>query len=493
MTHARLLLSVCVLATCVAATFPARAADQFAADQDANKTEKKGKQDPADKAKSENANGEAKDDKKDDKDEKKDDKKDEKAGDLFPDWLGVHGQGTIVSQGNWKFHSPYSGDNSLPSILNYRTTETATLYLDARLWEGADFVFNPEVSGGTGIGRTLGMAGFPNGEATRVGHIQPTPYVARAFFRKTIGFGGEQEDVEDAPNQLAGKRDISRITFTAGKMGAPDIFDNNLFSHDPRTQFLNWSVMYNGAWDYPANTRGYTYGATIEINHKDWAWRYGVFGEPKEANGPDIDPKFLKANGHVMEFEYRYELDEELPGKLRFLAFLNNAHMGSYRESLSQGIVPPDITLSRAYRVKYGFGLNVEQKLADDLGFFARLGWNDGETESWAFTEIDRTISAGLLWNGESWCRPADQFGIAVVVNGLSDAHRDYLAAGGLGFIIGDGALNYGPEEIFETFYNLQLRKGIVIGFDFQAVNHPAYNRDRGPVAIAAIRAHFEY
>jgi high affinity Mn2+ porin len=423
------------------------------------------------------------------------DKKDEKAGDLWPDWLGAHAQGTIVSQGNWKFRSPYQGTNSLLPILNYRTTETATIYLDAKCWEGADVVFNPEVSGGEGLSHTLGMAGFPNGEATRIGAIAPTPYVARLFFRQVIGLGGGQEDVEDAPNQLAGKRDIDRITVRIGKVSATDIFDDNAYSHDPRTQFLNWSLMDNGAWDYPANTRGYTYGITFEYNQKDWAWRYGVFGEPTVANGSDIDPLFLKANGNVTEFEYRYDTDGH-PGKVRLLAYANNAHMGSYREALTLAALTgttPDITLTRAYRTKYGFGLNLEQELDDDLGAFARLGWNDGQSESWAFTEIDRTAAFGLLWKGTSWNRPEDHFGIAAVVNGLSDAHRDYLAAGGLGFIIGDGALRYGFEEIIEAFYSLNIRKGIVISFDVQGVNHPAYNRDRGPVGIAGVRAHFEY
>jgi high affinity Mn2+ porin len=461
------------------------------------KEPKAGKESP--KRKGENGDKKDKNDEEEKQDEKEKngdkEKKDEKAGDLWPDWLGAHAQGTIVSQGNWKFRSPYEGPHSLLPILNYRTTETATIYLDAKLWEGADVVFNPEVSGGTGLSHTLGVAGFPNGEATRIGNIEPTPYVARLFLRQTIGLGGGQEDVEDAPNQLPGKRDIDRISFRIGKMAATDIFDENAYSHDPRTQFLNWSLMYNGAWDYPANTRGYTYGATVDLNTKDWAWRYGVFGQPTVAQGEEIDPRFLQANGNVTEFEYRYDVDGR-PGKVRALAFLNFAHMGSYRDSLVLAAATgttPDITATRTYRSKYGFGLNLEQELDDDLGAFARLGWDNGQSEAWAFTEIDRTISAGLLWKGTSWSRPQDLFGIAAVVNGLSDAHRDYLAAGGIGFQIGDGALRYGLEEIVEAFYSVYVRKGIVISFDVQGVNHPAYNRDRGPAAIAGIRAHFEY
>ena len=256
---------------------------------------------------------------------------------------------------------------------------------------------NPEISGGRGLSGTTGLAGFPNGEATRVGMVQPTPYVARLFLRQVIGLGGEQEDMEDGPNQLAGKRDVNRVTFRVGKMSASDVFDDNTYSHDPRTQNLNWSLMANGAWDYPANTRGYTYGITLDWNQKDWAWRYGVFGEPTEANGSDIDPKFLKANGHATEFEYRF-MAADRPGKVRLLAYGNNAHMGNYRDALQvAGTGPPDVTTTRAYRTKYGFGLNLEQELTEDLGAFARLGWNDGRTESFAFTEagtIDRTRRA---------------------------------------------------------------------------------------------------
>jgi high affinity Mn2+ porin len=408
------------------------------------------------------------------------------------EWYSVHGQGTIVSQGNWKFRSPYIGPNSLLPILNYRTTETATLYLDTRLWRGGEVVFNPEIAGGRGLSNSLGMAGFPNGEATRAGVPEPTPYVARLFLRQTFSLDGDPERVEAGPNQLAGTRDIDRITVSLGKFAATDFFDDNRYSHDPRTQFLNWSLMYTGAWDYPANVRGYTYGGVIDFNTRYLALRYGAFGEPKEANGADIDPRFLKANGHIVELEERYELGDH-PGKLREWAFLNHAHMGKYRDALELMPVNPDITLTRAYRFKYGFGFNVEQELAKDFGVFARVGWNDGQSESWAFTEIDRTVAAGLQFKGGLWRRPKDEAGLAVVFNGLSDAHRDYLAAGGIGFIIGDGRLNYAPEEILELYYNWELHEGINVTADFQGVNHPAYNADRGPVAIAAIRVHFAY
>jgi high affinity Mn2+ porin len=426
------------------------------------------------------------------KKEEGDNGKDKEKEDDPPAWWSAHGQATLVSQGNWKFRSPYEGPNSLTPNLNYRTTATATLYLDARIWEGGEVIFNPEMAGGQGLSQTLGLAGFPNGEATRVGLIQPTPYVARLLYKQTWELGGEMEKVEDGPNRIAGQRAVDRLTVRIGKMAATDIFDDNTFSHDPRTQFLNWALMYNGAWDYPANTRGYTYGATVELNHKDWAVRYGVFAEPTVANGQDIDPRFLQANGHALEWEQRYAWREQA-GKLRLMAYLNNAHMGDYRESLQLQPTNPDITATRVYRVKYGFGLNWEQKISEELGVFARLGWNDGHTESWAFTEIDATGALGLLLAGKRWCRPGDTVGVALVVNGLSNGHRDYLAAGGLGFIIGDGRLRYGEEEILESFYNWQIKQGINVTFDFQGVNNPAFNRDRGPVAIAGARVHFEF
>jgi high affinity Mn2+ porin len=409
-----------------------------------------------------------------------------------PEWYSIHAQATVVSQGNWKFRSPYEGPNSLLPLLNYRTTNTDTLYLDGRPWRGTEVVFNPEVSGGRGLSNTLGLAGFPNGEATRVGALEPTPYVARLFVRQTIGLDGDVEKVEAAPNQLAGVRDIDRITFTVGKMSATDQFDDNRYSHDPRMQFLNWSLMYDGAWDYPANTRGYTYGATAEFNTRYFAARYGIFGEPKEANGADIDPRFLKANGQIVEFQERYDIGGH-PGAVREWAFANHAHMGKYRDALAEMPVDPDITLTREYRFKYGFGFNVEQELATNLGVFLRAGWNDGQSESWAFTEIDRTVATGVNVKGALWSRPKDEAGLAFVVNGLSDAHRDYLAAGGLGFILGDGRLNYGPEEIVEMYYNWVPREWLIVSADFQAVNDPGYNRDRGPVAIFAIRAHVAF
>src|SRR5262249_36903916 len=218
-------------------------------------------------------------------------------------------------------------------------------------------------------------------------------------------------------------------------------------SHDPRTQFLNWALMYNGAWDYPANVRGYDYGGSIELIMPTWALRYGVFGEPTVANGSDIDPRFLRANGNVLEFERLYDWNDR-PGRIRLLGYLNNAHMGDYRVALRDNPTAPDITQTRAYRIKYGFGINWEQKITDELGVFGRIGWNDGHTETWSYTEIDGTISGGLLLKGKAWSRPQDQVGLGFAVNDLSNGHRRYLEAGGLGFELGDGRLTYATENV---------------------------------------------
>jgi high affinity Mn2+ porin len=415
--------------------------------------------------------------------------------DATPPWYSVHEQATVVTQTYGPFRSPYVGPNSLlPRPAEQATTATATLFLAARVWEGGEIVFNPEMAGGVGVSGSTGIAGFPNGEATRVGQPAPTPYIARLLFRQTWGFDGPGEAVEDAPNQVAAaRRDVNRFTLMVGKMSATDVFDANRYSHDPRTQFLNWTLMYNGAWDYPANVRGYTYGIAAEYNSVFWAARYGIFAEPAVANGAPIDPRFLIANGQIFELEQHWTGFDARPGKLREWVFLNRAHMGSYSEALALMPVNPDITLTREYRFKYGFGGNLEQEVARDVGVFVRAGWNDGRTESWAFTEVDRTAAAGVLVKGSYWRRPGDEAGLAGVVNGLSGPHRDYLAAGGVGFIIGDGRLRYAPEQIGELYYSWRLAPGIFVTFNVQGVVNPAYNADRGPVAIFGLRVHGEH
>jgi high affinity Mn2+ porin len=410
-------------------------------------------------------------------------------------WYSAHAQGTVVLQGLAPFHSPYSGPHSLVSAYELRTTATATLFFAAKLpWQGGMLIIDPEVAGGNGVGNVFGLGGAPNGEAVRVGNPQPTPYFARFLYQQTFDLGGEWDRLADIANQIPGPHYKNNIVVKIGRMTFTDDFDDNTFSHDPRTQFLNWGLMYNPTWDYAANVRGYTYGGDIEANLLDWSIRYGIFAQPAVANGAEFDPHFLRANGQALEFEQRYTILNDLPGTVRLLNWLNHAHMGSYREALQQMPVNPDVTQTRQYRARYGFGLSWDQELIkNELGVFARLGWADGHAETWAFTEVERTASVGLLLKGKHWDRPKDEVGLALLVNGIGPQHRAYLAAGGQGFELGDGKLNYAPETIMETYYNVRVRRGINFTLDLQGIANPGYNRDRGPVGVIAIRSHFEY
>jgi high affinity Mn2+ porin len=404
----------------------------------------------------------------------------------------IHFQATSITQFHDRFSAPYSGQNSLKPDEPFRTTYTGTLFLGAKLWRGAELHVNPEVSGGRGLSGTVGVAGFPNGEATRVGDPDPTPYFARYFFRQRFDLGGDTEMLEPDQNQLAGPQDKSNFTVTLGKMAAGDVFDENSYSHDPRTQFMDWALMANGAWDYPADTRGYTYGLTLDFNQANWAVRAGTFMVPTEANGEKFDRNFGKASGNVLEFEHSYNLFGK-PGAARILSYANFAHMGSYARALQLAPVNPDLSATRDYRVKYGIGLNIEQQFTSDVGAFLRAGWNDGRTETWMFTEIDESVSGGVSVKGTLWGRKNDTFGAAGVVNGLSSEHRRFLQAGGFGFIVGDGALRYSAEEILETYYSCRICKYFYVTAAYQFVEHPAYNADRGPANVGTVRVHCEF
>jgi high affinity Mn2+ porin len=406
-----------------------------------------------------------------------------------PELFSFHLQSTVTPQGYPGFHADYSGPNSLPNGAELRTSYSATLFLGARLWHGAAFYVDPEMFGGIGVGRGFGVAGFPNGDVNRVSTAHPTIYLARAFVRQTLGFGGDTENIEADQNQLAETVDVSRLTLTLGKFSAADVFDSNAYAHDPRTQFLNWSLFDNGAWDYPADIRGYTYGGSVELNQAKWALRYGIFMEPSVASGSHLSYDIGEHFGQVAEFEQRYALGSR-PGKVRLLAYWNRADMGDYTKAAR--MAEPDITRTRATSSKYGVGLNLEQQVSDDMGLFARLGWQDGRREDWAFTEIDRTATVGLSQKGTPWSRPDDIAGLALSVNGLSDPHRRYLENGGLGFILGDGRLHYDAEEIVETYYSAKLTKYFFLTADVQFINHPAYNRDRGPVWVGTLRLHLQ-
>jgi high affinity Mn2+ porin len=404
----------------------------------------------------------------------------------------LHFQETTVTQGHPSFDAPYSGTNSLLPEAETKTSVTSTLFGGLRLWKGAEIYLNPELSGGSGLSGAVGVAGFPNGETFRIGSAEPVIYLARLFLRQTFDLGDDEEPVAPGPNQLGGFRSSERITVTVGRFGIADIFDTNRYSHDPRTQFLNWSLMNSGAWDYPADTRGYTWGLALEYALGIWRIRGAAVLVPRVANGLEFDSNLGKAHGVALENELHYDLGGR-EGVARLLLFLNDAHMGDYDEAV-RTTHPPDITATRAYgRSKYGFAVSADQDVTDELGAFARLSWNDGRNETWAFTEIDGSVALGAVTTGAQWKRPADTLGGAVVLNAISAPHQRYLGSGGYGFIIGDGALNYGFENVWEAYYRLQLTPAIAFAADYQFIVNPAYNRDRGPVQVAGLRAHIEF
>jgi high affinity Mn2+ porin len=410
------------------------------------------------------------------------------------DWK-VHGQTTFLPQVYPSFRSPYAGGNSLPGAGQTQATSTTTAFLGVRLWQGGEFYFNPELAQGFGLNSTLGLAGFPNGEAQKAGAAFPKIRPQRYYIKQTFGLGGEQEDVPDAANQLPGKRDIDRITLVVGRFAVGDFFDGNSYAKDPRADFMNWAMWSSAAYDFPADLPGYTRGAVAELNRKDWAVRAGLFQVP---SAPNSDILTFKTGGAVVEFEGRYAISDQ-PGKWRLGVFGNRGDTGNYRDALGIEAMNPALDINvvmagiRRDNLKYGFYANAEQQIAKDVGLFARASWNDGQSEILSFTDIDRSFSSGLSVKGSYWGRPSDTIGIGGAINGLSSAHRDYLAAGGLGLLIGDGQLNYRNERIFETYYAYALNKQFTLTADYQFISNPAYNADRGPVHIFSGRVHGEF
>jgi high affinity Mn2+ porin len=404
----------------------------------------------------------------------------------------LHGQNTDIVQGDPAFPAQYSGPNSLDSKGEIRETVSVDLYAGVRLWRGAEAHVDGLMWQGFGLSETLGVEAFPNGEAFKLGTRVPNVNLARVFVRQTIGFGGDSEEVPDTALTLAGQRDVRRLTFTLGRFSAKDIFDNNGYANDARTQFMSWALMANEAWDLPGDSLGYITGFAAELNEPQWALRYGFFQMPRSANGVALDPHYLKAWGMVTEFERRWTISDH-PGTARFLAYLNSANMGSYQAALDNPVRPADIEATREYRYKYGFGLNLEQEIVKNIGVFSRLGWSDGHTEAWAFSDVDRTVTAGLSIKGEAWSRPDDTFGLAGILNGISSVHRQFFEAGGLGILAGDGTLSYGFESSLETYYDVHVWKTVRLTFDYQFVTNPAFNRARGPVSVFGGRLHWEF
>ena len=360
-----------------------------------------------------------------------------------------------------------------------------------------EILFDIESAGGAGLSNALGIAGFTNVDVVRNPTLSEDPYISRVMLHYTIPLSTETTEATRNPLALASTVPLRRLELRLGKMSTVDFFDLNSVGSDSHLQFMNWAAVNNGAFDYAADTRGYTYGFLAEYYDKAWAARFGEMLMPTVANGINLDWNIARARGENFEFEYHPTLLPHRSTVVRALGFINHANMGSYREAINgylDGHDPtPDITLYRKQgRVKYGFGLNAEQELTGSLRIFGRLGWNDGANESYAYTEIDRTAEIGADFRGKVWHRPHDKIGAAFIVDGLSGDHRRYLALGGLGFILGDGGLNYGLEEIFETYYTAQIWRGISIAADYQHVQNPGYNQDRGPASVVSFRLHVE-
>lgn len=408
-----------------------------------------------------------------------------------PERWNVYFQATSIGQYHGALASPYSGPLSLISHPEAEASLTSTLFFGLRLGSNTQLYFDPEIAGGRGVSSTNGIANFPNGEMPRVSTAMPKPYIARLYVTQDFGFGSEREQLPSDENQLAGSRPMMRYSVTVGRFTVTDFFDDNRYTHDPRTQFMGWAIMYNGAWDYPADTRGYTWGWMHEFHTRRWSLRYASAAEPRTANGLRFDRRVLRDRGDVFEGEVHFR-PAGYDGAVRVLSYLNHADAGTYGEALQRaaasGGTPEVIATRQVGNLKYGFGINGEQEIRKDIGVFGRLGWNDGKTESFAFAVIDRLATAGISVNGQRWKRPSDTVATALTVTGLSAVHALYLARGGLDFMLGDGALRYGPESVTESYYRARVTDNLYATVDLQHVTNPGYNRDRGPVWIESLR-----
>jgi high affinity Mn2+ porin len=413
-----------------------------------------------------------------------------------PEKWNLSFQATSIGQYHGSFNSPYADALSLQGHPEAEASLTSTLYFGWLLARNTQFYFDPELAGGRGFSGTNGIADFPNGEMPRVTVATPKPYLARLYVTQDFGFGDAREFISSDANQLAGSRPMTRYSVTIGRFALTDFFDNNRYTHDPRTQFMGWAIMYNGAWDYAADTHGYTWGWIHEFHTRRWSLRYASGAMPRVANGLRFDRRVLRDRGDNFEGEVRVK-PRGHDGAVRVLSYQNHARMGTYAEAVDlaeQTGTKPDVTATRRPgTLKYGFGVSAEQELAKDIGVFGRLGWNDGKTESFAFTAIDRLAEVGVSVGGTRWKRPHDTAASELTVSGLSAVHAQYLARGGLDFLIGDGALRYGPEYVWESYYSARVMSGVFATIDLQHVNDPAFNCDRGPLWIGTVRLHVEW
>ena len=409
----------------------------------------------------------------------------------------ISGQMNFIEQWHPKFHSPYQGPQSLLPEAEHAGSRVMTLFLGWQVTKTTEILFDPESAGGRGISDAFGLAGFTNLDVVRNPSLGQAPYVSRAMIHQIIPLSRDRVPGERGPFSLAASLPARRLEIRAGKFGLADFFDLNSAGSDSHLQFLNWTVDNNGAYDYAADTRGYTVGVIIEYQDRVWGVRYAEVLMPRVANGIDYEWRLSRARSENVEFELRKTLLPRRKGLVRLENYVNHANMGDYRVAIEQfeaGLTPvPDITHHPLQStVKYGFGVNLEQGLGCDFTAFGRFGWNEGRHELFAYTEVNQAVASGVAATGRRWQRPLDHTGLAFSMNALSGDHRRYLALGGRGFLLGDGRLNYGREKIFEMFYTVHLWRGLFGAFDLQHINNPGYNKDRGPVLVPAVRLHLD-
>lgn len=421
---------------------------------------------------------------------------------MFPhpetDRLWISGQANFISQWHPAFHSPYQGRNSLSPQAQDASSRVLTLYTGLRLTRSAELLCDVQETGGHGIGEALGLAGFTNLDVVRNPTLSKAPYIARLMWHQVIPLTSENTPSIRTPSSLFSDLPVRRLEIRFGKFGLADFFDFNAYGTDSNLQFMNWTVDNNGAYDYAADTRGFTFGAMFEYHDRHWAARFAEALMPKVANGIHLDADLGRARSENVELEIHRAVFFKQEGILRLLAYVNHANMGSYRQAIENfraGLTPVPEIIAHPLQttVKYGFGANFEQPFNDWLGLFGRWGWNEGRHESYAYTEVDATIEFGVGASGARWSRKFDRAGLAFVSNGISRDHQQYLALGGLGFLLGDGRLNYGRENAIESYYTLHAWRGAYPSFGFQYVKNPGYNRDRGPVLVPTLRLHLEF
>ncbi|MGO8719819.1 MAG: carbohydrate porin [Acidobacteriaceae bacterium] len=414
----------------------------------------------------------------------------------------ISGQANSIYQMHGNFHSPYQGKNSFTTPFQYKASEVGTLYLGYQLNRNpryeTEVLYDEENAGGRGLSQAFGLAGFTNLDVVRNPNLGPTPYLARVDLHQTIGFTSEMVPQDRSWLALATQVPVRRLDLRIGTFGLPDTMDVNDVLNDSHQQFMNWTIDNNGAWDYAADTRGYTRGVAVEYQDRAWALRYVLALMPTVANGITLDWALRRARAQNMELEIRKGFVPGRDGMIRLLAYGNNAHMGDYREAVThyfEGLTPtPEITSVEKFdTLKYGFGVNAEQNLTENLRIAGRFGWNEGQHESFAYTEVDQTFLFGADDSGTRWHRKLDNVGVAFVTNAIKKDHQNYLRLGGLGFLLGDGNLNYAREDILEAYYNVHAWRGVYYAIDNQFIEHPGYNQDRGPVNVESVRLHLEF